>query len=580
MKKRIQVVPLFLVLAVLSCLSSCSFRQADASGSDQHAISTDPATIALGQNTFSQNCSACHSFSNDGIGPQLGGITSAVSVDWIKSFIRDPEAVIESGDERATVLYEKYKTIMPSFAGYTDEQINSIIAYLHTQKGKKRKPDHPDALKDPIPEPIVMSDLVVDLEPVTQIPASSQEGQLTRICKLDHLPGSHALFIVDLRGKLYRLQNNRPELYMDMTALRPNFIHKPGLATGFGSFAFHPEFQQNGLLYTTHVESAGSGKADFTFHDSIKVTLQWVLTEWKTQTPKTFPFKGEGRELFRINMVGSYHGVQEITFNPVSRPGDEDYGLLYVGIGDGAAVEKGYPFLAHSTNRIWGTIIRIDPARSNSANGKYGIPKTNPFVDHDDPNTVREIYAYGFRNPHRISWSREGQMLASNIGHHHIEALNIILPGHDYGWHIREGTFVMDANANMSNVLPLPQDDAKYNVTYPVAQYDHDEGNAISGGYEYWGTAIPELNGKYLFGDIVKGRLFYVEMKDLKLGSQAKIKEWNITLNGSPRTLTELCGAKKVDLRFGRDHAGEIYIMTKPDGKVYRLKSARLAKGV
>ena len=133
-----------------------------------------------------------------------------------------------------------------------------------------------------------------------------------------------------------------------MAKEKPKFIHKPGLATGFGSFAFHPDFQKNGLLYTTHVESPGSGKADFAYNDSIKVTLQWVLSEWKTETPNAFPFSGKSRELFRINMVGSFHGVQEITFNPLAKPGDEDYGLLYIGIGDGSSVEFGYPFLVHS----------------------------------------------------------------------------------------------------------------------------------------------------------------------------------------------------------------------------------------
>jgi glucose/arabinose dehydrogenase/mono/diheme cytochrome c family protein len=576
MKKGILIIAACILLGMLPYLSSSYFKAASESNHDR-SIATDSASIALGQSTFAENCSACHNFRNDGIGPQLGGITAAVSVDWIKSFIKNPESVIESGDERALHLYEKYKTIMPSFAGYSDEQLNSIVAFLHTQKEtRKKKPDHPDALKNPIPEPIAMSDLVVDLELVTQIPASSNEGQLTRICKLEVQPGTNALFVVDLRGKLYQLQGRAPKLYMDMTELRPKFIHKPGLATGFGSFAFHPEFQQNGLLYTTHAEGPGSGKADFSYDDSIKVTLQWVLTEWKAEQPGAFPFSGKGRELFRINMVHSFHGVQEITFNPLAKPGDEDYGLLYIGIGDGSSVEFGYPSLVHSIQKIWGTIIRIDPAGKNSTNGQYGIPESNPFAKSDDPNTVREIYAYGFRNPHRISWSRSGLMLASNIGHHNIEALNIILPGHDYGWHIREGTFVMDAYANMSNVLPLPPDDAEYNITYPVAQYDHDEGNAISGGYEYWGSVIPELKGKYLFGDIVKGRLFYVEMKDLKSGSQAVIREWKITLNGAPKTLTELCGAKKVDVRFGRDHEGEMYVMTKPDGKVYKLKRAGL----
>ena len=161
---------------------------------------------------------------------------------------------------------------------------------------------------------------------------------------------------------------------MDMAKLKPKFINEPGLATGFGSFAFHPDFAKNGLLYTTHTEAPNSGKADFTYADSIKVTLQWVLTEWKADDPNAPTFSGTSRELLRVNMVSGIHGVQEITFNPLAKPGDEDYGLLYIGIGDGGAVEEGYPFIAHSKEKIWGTIIRIDPAGRNSANGQYGIP--------------------------------------------------------------------------------------------------------------------------------------------------------------------------------------------------------------
>ena len=157
-------------------------------------------------------------------------------------------------------------------------------------------------------------------------------------------------------------------------------------------------------------------------------------------------------------------------------------------------------------------------------------------------------------------------MLASNIGHHNIEALYMILPGHDYGWPIREGTFVIKANENMSNVFAPPADDSIYNITYPVAQYDHDEGNAISGGFEYWGTAIAELQGKIIFGDIVKGRIFYVEAADLQIGRQAIIKEMDISLNGMPTTMIELSGAQKVDMRFGRDHHGEC-MHVEPDGK-------------
>jgi glucose/arabinose dehydrogenase len=299
-----------------------------------------------------------------------------------------------------------------------------------------------------------------------------------------------------------------------------------------------------------------------------------VLSEWKTAEPGAFPFKGKSRELFRANMVGSFHGVQEITFNPMAKRGDEDYGLLYIGVGDGASVELGFPFLVRNEDKFWGSILRIDPAGNNSKNGRYGIPPTNPFAKSKNPNTVRERYAFGFRNPHRITWTKDGKMLASNIGHHNIESLYMILPGHNYGWPIREGTFVIKANENMSNVFTPPADDSVYQITYPIAQYDHDEGNAISGGFEYWGTALPELQGKVIFGDIVRGRIFYVETADVHIGKQAVIKEMNVSLDGRPTTMIELSGAQKVDMRFGRDHKGELYVMSKPDGRVYKVVRA------
>lgn len=555
---------IFVVLGAAICLITCK------SGNDK--------LVAHGQQVFEQNCSSCHNFRSNGIGPQLGGVTEQVPDEWIRKFIKDPKGMIDAADERAGVLFGRYNTFMPGFAHLAEEDVDAIVALLKTKGAPPKKEYKTDGteLKDPITKKIEMSDLVIDLTEVTTIPASSEEGQKTRICKLDYRPDTKGVFVVDLRGKLYELKDNVPELYLDMAKEKPNFIHKPGLATGFGSFAFHPEFAKNGLLYTTHVEKPGSAVADFAYPDTIKVMLQWVLSEWKTDNPNAFPFHGTSREMFRANMIHSYHGVQEITFNPLAKPGDEDYGLLYIGVGDGSSVEMGYPFLAHSRKKLWGTILRIDPRGNDSKNGQYGIPKSNPFASDTDPEVVKEIFAYGFRNPHRISWSKAGQILASNIGHHRVEALNIIESGRDYGWPEREGTFVMRYTENMDVVYPLPPDDAKNDFTYPVAQYDHDEGNAISGGLEYWGNSLAALKGKYIFGDIVKGRMFYVEMKDLKIGSQATIRELKLTIGGVSKTLVETTGEDKVDVRFGRDHTGEMYILTKPDGKVYKITGAKL----
>ena len=559
--------------ALLFYLSSCN----SGTLSNNNSIAIDSATIAAGETSFNRNCSGCHNFRQDDIGPRLSGITTKVSVPWIENFIKDPQQIISSGDAHAQELYKKYKVVMPSFSTLSEDEVKSIVAFLHSHKEvhAQKEKEIGNALSNPIPETIKPSNLVADLQLITQVPASSDSGKLplARITKLGYQPNGN-LFLLDLRGKLYHLENNKPVVYMDMAKLKPKFINQPGLATGFGSFAFHPDFEKNHLLYTTHTESPGSGKADFTYDDSINVMLQWVITEWKVDDPNAAPFSGTGHELLRINMVTGIHGVQEITFNPLAKAGDEDYGLLYIGIGDGGAVEEGYPFLVHSKEKIWGTVIRIDPAGRNSANKQYGIPAHNPFINDTNNKTLKEIYAYGFRNPHRITWNKSGEMFVSNVGHGNIESLDMIIAGHDYGWPIREGSFVVNPYGDLNKVYPLPSNDSIYKITYPVAEYDHDEGKAICGGYEYWGNTIPELKGKFLFGDIPTGRLFYIEVADIKLEKQAPIHEWKIALNGSVKTLKELCGNDRVDLHLGRDAKGELYILTKADGKLYKLMRA------
>jgi glucose/arabinose dehydrogenase len=170
---------------------------------------------------------------------------------------------------------------------------------------------------------------------------------------------------------------------------------------------------------------------------------------------------------------------------------------------------------------------------------------------------LKEIFVYGFKNPHCITWSQSGEILVSNIGEANVESLNLVMPGHDYGWPIREGSFALDPFGDLTKVYPLPGNDSAYRITYPVVEYGHDSGwTAIAGGYEYLGSKMPFLRGKFVFGDIPSGRLFFVEMTDLKQGQRAAIKEFRIVFNGIKKTLKELCGNDRVDLHFGKDREG------------------------
>lgn len=570
--------PIIRNTVLLFIIFFCSCHQGS---SPKDNISSDSTVIASGEAIFNQYCSNCHNMQQNSIGPKLAGVTAAVPIAWLRHFIADPQQAINSGDERASQLFREYKTVMPSFASLQENDVDALIAFLnvHRPSADTKKESH-KGLADPIPEPVVFGGLVANIKEVAQFPVTSANGKtpLARITKLDFEPGSGNLFVDDLNGRLYKMKEGKPVLYMDMPKLKPRFIPQPGLATGLGSFAFHPGFAKNGLFYTTHTEPPRTKNADFGFDDSIKATVQWVLTEWKVDDVAADHFAGTSRELFRIDMVSGIHGVQEITFNPLAKPGDEDYGLLYIGVGDGGSVESGYPFLAQSKEKIWGAILRINPQGSNSVNGKYGIPAHNPFAQQHNTRITGEIYAFGFRNPHRITWTKDGDMLVCNIGQHHIESINLIRPGNNYGWPIREGRFLIDPHGDINNVYSLPADDSLYKITYPVAEFDHDEGVAISGGMEYWGDAVPLLKGKYLFGDIPSGRLFYTNITDIQQGKQAPIHEWRISLNGADTTLVQACGSSRVDLHFGRDAHGELYILTKADGKLYKLTGAAYTK--
>jgi len=543
--------------------------------------SKDKTVIAHGQSIFQQKCAACHNFKQQGIGPNLSGITSAMPAKWISDFIHNSQQLVKKGDKRAVAIFNKYKVPMPSNADLDATDMNALLSFIDTHKKSLADQARLDKTAvglgpvkvDPLPARIIKSNLVLQLEEVMTAPPSADKVPTARINQMTVLKGEkERVFLADLRGKLYLFRHNTMQEVMDISKLKPAFIHTPGLASGLGSYAFHPGFNTNGLLYTTHTEKAGSALADFRYHDSIRVALQWVVTEWKVDSPLSDTFVCKGRELFRINMPVEIHGMQQIVFNQLATRDSADYGLLYIGIGDGGSAENGLSYLCNSNTKLWSSVLRIDPAGNNSANKKYGIPSINPYANDKVPGAAGEIFARGFRNPNRISWSPDGKMLISDIGLNNIEELNIGFAGADYGWPAREGTFLLNYKGRMNVVYTLPAGKSKF--INPVVQYDHDEGNAISAGFVYTGS-IPLLKDKYVFGDIVRGRVFYVENSSLVPGKQANIKEFNLVFDDKPSTFLEVTKNSKADLRIGIGENDEMYLFTKTDGKIWIVRDCR-----
>lgn len=549
---------LFAIVVILFAFS-CKSDEPKEYGSE---ISTDVEQIKSGKVLFDQNCSTCHNFNENAIGPNLSGVTRQVDSDWIKGFIKNPKEYFNVEDERAVKLLALYKNEMPSFPSFSDSDFNSILSYLHTFETLPIE-ILGDTTSNLIPEKIQDSGLKVEIEFFAQLPASDTVPALAKMTKMEPIPGSSRLMINDQRIGIYELVDQKPQLYLNLLEKKPDMVSKPGWATGIASFAFHPEFLENGLFYTAHTEPGGTQESDFGYTDSLNVFMQWVLTEWKTDSPSSEIFSGTNREVLRIDNASQAHGMQELTFNPNSKKGDDDFGLLYIGYGDGGTVEKRFASISdHGGAGIYSSILRIDPKGTNSANGKYGIPKINPLAN--DSAKAGEVLAYGFRNPNRVFWDASGKLFATDIGQHSIEEINLIEPGKFYGWPIREGRFMINPFGSFRTLYPLPKDDEKKGVTYPLIQLEHDETVAVIAGY-----FLPDgpLKGNLIFGDIPSGRLFFA---DLNQSPSPEVKSLKVIFEGKETIMQEIVGGR-VDLKFGIDAEKQVYIMSKNQGIVYKI---------
>ena len=368
----------------------------------------------------------------------------------------------------------------------------------------------------------------------------------------------------DLNGALHVIDRGRPQVYLDIArTFAPDFFSGRGLGQGFGFVAFHPEFKDNGRFYTVHTETGNAVTAKTPDLPSQPNTLyHGVVTEWTANDPSASTFQGEHREVLRIGFAGQIHGIQQVDFNPTARVGTGTMGCC---TSPSATAVRAPRMTILRTSRLpHGKILRIDPEARNSANGKYGYPRDNPFAG--EPGALGEIYAFGMRDPHRFSWDRwraspdvRWRTLAST-------------PSRRFTRFARATISVgASVKGNFSSDVKTAATCIRCRRTTPDSDYTYPWPPTITTRrrvYRVTRTAVTrfpaalctvaarclELEGKYVFGDIVDGRLLYSNERDAP-GSQGSSHLSVLTLRPYGQTLTmpELVGDKRVDLRFGRD---------------------------
>ena len=483
---------------------------------------------------------------------------------------------------------------------------------------------------------------------------------LARINYLRDEPGGGKRFFVnDLNGPLYIVDKETKKVttYLNFNGreghggLFHKFRFENGQANGFINFLFDPDYAHNGKFYTIHLEDPslpGSIMPDNTNFPGLKLDgytttpaivtppshrSEGVIIEWTDTNISNSIFEGTAREVLRLQLNTYSHPLGEITFNPAARPGEPDWRVMYVGCGDSRTGEEKDATLRLGPQRLdllVGKIWRIIPdpnehkdSSTLSDNGRYRIPNDNPFVKVEGAR--KEIWAYGLRNPNRLTWfvdpadHNKVTLIAHVVGLQTWETVDIIHKGANYGYSLREGNELLNPN---NKTGPLPNDDhipmqitdTKTNgmvlPTYPVIQYGHvpGGGDAMSSGYVYQGKALPVLRGKYIFADITTGKIWYTDFKDMLAADDGDPKTmaplhpvkilWD-THDGSKELYASMAPVTAVayharggkaetlpgrarisggrsDIHFLIDDAGELYIMSKSDGVIRAVVAATL----
>jgi len=333
--------------------------------------------------------------------------------------------------------------------------------------------------------------------------------------------GTNRLFVVEQRGVISVFPNNAlsktKKTFLDITD-RVNSGGEMGLL----GLAFHPNYKNNGYFYVNYTTNSPSRRT--------------IISRFKVTADADIAAKSSELILMQIAQPYSNHNGGQTSFGPD--------GFLYISLGDGGSGGDPQNYAQNLQSHL-GKILRIDVDKSDPGKN-YSIPADNPFKGNNTGNK-EEIYAYGLRNVWKFSFDSVSKDLwAADVGQNVIEEISLIVKGGNYGWRCYEGTKTYNTNGcNSSNYIQ------------PVFEYAHnsDGGFSITGGYVYRGKKVPELYGKYIYGDFVTNHIWALELKDGK------------ALNN--RLFTK---AHQVST-FGVDEMNELYFANYGTGKIYRFKS-------
>lgn len=394
------------------------------------------------------------------------------------------------------------------------------------------------------------------------------------------------LSIHDTRGQVWVTDKSgaAPTLFINVRQQGLGYDNSFNVGeSGLHGLAFHPNFDGNprrpgyGKFYAAF--SAFPDKpADFLDDDNLNDS---VLYEFSTDPAQAaYAPTAAPREVWRIGDYETSHNVGRIGFNDAAKPGDADYGNLYLGYGDGGGGNDPRNY-ARNLDVPLGKILRINPLDPDGAGPlKYEVPADNPFVGKPGLDI---IWASGFRHPQHLSFdSKTGQLYVTDFGQGRVEEVNQVVKGGDHGWQLREGAFQTSYSYNgvkaTDEIWSLEGLNLTDGLVYPIAQYDHDNGNfGITSAFVYRGKNVPELYGKLVFTDIGPGGIFYLDLDDIVLGQQAIFHEFQLVYNGVDlpmRGLQSLVGygpRTRTDARLGFDDEGELYITTKGYGRIFKL---------